>query len=180
VIPKDQFHLANFLPIGKGLASGSIQNGRIQTSVQLREIIMEPNIRKVQVLKHPNGKSPFWYLRWWEPTPDGTTWKERWKSTRTEVKKEADRKRRQLERELEAGKKSEGELLWEDFVKEFLEKHAARKPATTLDFYERALRIFSETSKPKKLSQVKLVTLEDFANTRLKKTLLADPPVTYV
>lgn len=132
---------------------------------------MDPNIRKIQVLKHPNGKSPFWYIRWWEPTADGSAWKERWKSTRTDVKKDAERIRRQLERELEAGKQSEVELLWEDFVKEFLEKHAARKPTTTLDFYERALRIFSETSKPKKLSQVKLVTLEDFANTRLTNGL---------
>lgn len=132
---------------------------------------MEPNVRKVQVLKLPNGKSPYWYLRWWEPCPDGTTWKERWKSTRTEVKKEADQKRRQLERELEAGKEFEGEILWEDFAKEFLEKHASRKPATTLDFYERALRIFSDTAKPKRLSQVKLVMLEDFANARLKEKL---------
>ena len=130
---------------------------------------MEPNVRKVQTLKHPNGKSPFWYLRWWEPTPDGTGWKERWKSTRTAVKKEAEQQRRQLERELEAGRKSESEILWDDFAKEFLEKHAARKPATTLDFYERALRMFSEVSKPKKLSSVKLVTLEDFANARLKE-----------
>lgn len=134
---------------------------------------MEPNVRKVQILKLPSGKSPFWYLRWWEPTPDGTGWKERWKSTRTDVKKEAERKRRQLERELEAGRKSESEILWDDFVKDFLEKHAARKPATTLDFYERALRMFSTISKPKKLSSVKLATLEDFANARLQEGVAA-------
>ena len=132
---------------------------------------MESNVRKVQILKHPNGKSPFWYLRWWEPTPDGTEWKERWKSTRTIVKKDAEGKRRQLERELEAGRKSESEILWDDFAKEFNEKHAARMPVTTLDFYERALRVFSETIKPKKLSSVKLINLEDFANARLKKGL---------
>lgn len=169
-------HLANFLPNGKGPASGSIpewpdSHARPTDERNRREKPMEPNIRKVQVLKHPNGKSPFWYLRWWEPTQDGSSWKERWRSTRTDVKKEADRKRRQLERELEAGKKSEGELQWDDFVNEFLEKHAARKPPTTLDFYERALRIFSETSKPKTLSQVKLITLEDFANARLESGL---------
>ena len=130
---------------------------------------MEPNVRKVQILKHPNGKSPFWYLRWWEPTPDGTEWKERWKSTRTIVKKDAEGKRRQLERELEAGRKSESEILWDDFAKDFLEKHAARKPATTLDFYERALRMFSAKTKVKKLTSVKLSTLEDFANARLKE-----------
>jgi integrase len=52
---------------------------------------------------------------------------------------------------------------------EFLENHAARKPATTLDFYMRALRMFSTTIKVKKLSTVKRITLEVFANARLKE-----------
>lgn len=130
---------------------------------------MTPNVRRVQILKHPSGKSPFWYLRWWEPTPDGSGWKERWKSTRSDVKKDAERQRRQLERELEAGRRSESEILWEDFVTEFLEKHAARKPEATWDFYDRSLRMFSTIAKPKKLSSVNLATLDDFANERLQE-----------
>jgi len=96
---------------------------------------MNSPVRKVEVLKAPNGKSPFWYLRWWEPTPNGSKWKERWRSTKTTVKKDADRQRRELERDLDAGRRAETELTWEGFVKDFLDKHAARKPATTLALY---------------------------------------------
>jgi integrase len=126
-------------------------------------------VRKVEVMKRPNGKSPYWYLRWWEPTPDGSKWKERWKSTKTTVKKDADRQRRKLERELDAGRRAEAEMTWEDFVKEFETKHAARKPATTLAMYKQCLKAFTETAKPKRLAKVTHGLLEDFANQRLKE-----------
>ena len=128
---------------------------------------MNSPVRKVEVLKAPNGKSPFWYLRWWEPTPDGSKWKERWKSTKTTVKKHADQQRRELERELDAGRRAEAELTWEDFVKDFLDKHAARKPATTLALYKFCLEKFGAVAKPKRLARVTHMTLEDFANKRL-------------
>ena len=130
-------------------------------------IVMNSPVRKVEVLKAPNGKSPFWYLRWWEPTPDGSKWKERWKSTKTTVKKDADRLRRELERELDAGRRAEAEMTWEDFVKDFLDKHAARKPATTLALYKFCLEKFGTVAKPKRLAKVTHATLEDFANKRL-------------
>jgi integrase len=130
---------------------------------------MAPRVRKVQVLKHPNGKSPNWYLRWWELTPDGTEWVEKWRSTRTNVKKKAEGQRRQLERELDAGRRAESEMAWEEFVELFLEKHAARKPATTLCVYRQCLNAFTEAVKPRKLAKVSHAVLEDFADRRLRE-----------
>jgi hypothetical protein len=80
-----------------------------------------PRLRSVQVLKHLNGKSPYWYLRWLEPKSPGTGWKERWKSTQTTIKKDAEGQRRKLERELEAGRKNDDDPNWEKFVKFFVE-----------------------------------------------------------
>lgn len=129
---------------------------------------MAPRVRKVQVLKHPNGKSPNWYLRWWELTPDGTKWVEKWRSTRTSVKKKAEGQRRELERELDDGKRAESETSWKEFVELFLEKHAARKPATTLSVYRQCLNAFTEAVKPKKLAKVSHAVLEDFVDNRLR------------
>jgi integrase len=128
---------------------------------------MDSPVRKVKILKAPNGKSPYWYLRWWEPTVDGSKWKERWKSTKTTVKKDADRQRRELERELDDGRRADAKMTWEDFVKEFETKHAARKPTTTLSMYKQCLKAFTETAKPKQLAKVTHGLLEDFANQRL-------------
>ncbi len=131
---------------------------------------MNSPVRKVEVLKAPNGKSPFCYLRWWELTPDGSKWKERWKSTKTTVKKDADRLRRERERQLDAGQRAEAEMTWEDFVQDFLDKHAARKPATTLALYKFCLGKFGAVAKPKRLAKVTHMTLEDFANKRLTQS----------
>ena len=136
---------------------------------------MAQRVRKVQVLKHPNGKSPNWYLRWWELTPDGTEWVEKWRTTRTSVKKNAERQRRELERELDAGKRAESDMTWEEFVELFLEKHAARKPSTTLCVYRQCLNAFTEVVKPKKLAKVGHAVLEDFADKRLR---LGNAPAT--
>ena len=129
---------------------------------------MERIVRTVQVLKHPNRRSPYWYLRWWEPTGDGK-WKEKWRSTRTKLKKDAERQRRQLERELDNGRQSNSEILWEDFCELFLQKHAAQKPKSTYGFYERGLRMLTRISKPKRLCDVDHGTLEDFASARSKE-----------
>lgn len=127
---------------------------------------MQQQVRSVQVLKLPSGKSPYWYLRWWEPTVDGNGWKERWRSTKTKIKKEAEQQRRQLEHELGCGRRSESDILWEDFCALFLQKHAKLKPKSTYDFYERSLRFFTTLSKPKRLRDVDHVVLEDFVNER--------------
>lgn len=127
---------------------------------------MQELIRKVSVLRHPNGKSPYWYLRWWEPTAGGQIWKEKWRSTRTRVKKEAEQQRRQLEHQLSIGHQAQGDINWEDFRSLFLRKHAALKPKTTYDFYERSLRLFGVISKQRRLRDVDHAVLEDFATER--------------
>jgi integrase len=119
-------------------------------------------------MKRPGGKSPYWYLRWWELTPDGSNWKERWRSTKTTVKKVADQQRRELERELDAGKRAEAEMSWPDFVKDFLGKHETRKPATTLALYKHCLEKFGQVGKPRRLAKITHTLLEDFAIKRLQ------------
>ena len=129
---------------------------------------MAQRVRKTQVLKHPNQKSPYWYVRYWELRPDGRTWREVWKSTKTTVKKDAEQIRRKIERELDAGRRYDADMPWVDFVKVFLEKHSARKAARTQDTYKLCLDTFTETAKPKRLSDVTLGMLEDYANARIE------------
>jgi integrase len=124
-------------------------------------------VRTVQVLKLPRGKSPNWYLRWWEPKPNGEGWKERWKSTKTIVKKDAERQRRRLERELEGGRKAHDDPPWEEFVELFLDVYGVRRPKTTMSLYEHCLNAFGKLAKPKRLSAVTRILIEDFANDRI-------------
>jgi len=130
---------------------------------------MDQQVRKVQILKHPNGKSPNWYLRWWELKANGRTWKEKWRSTRTQVKKEAEGQRRKLERELEAVRQAERNMTWGDFVEEFLDKHCSRKPATTKGLYRHSLNAFTRFGMPPVLERVDHGVLEDFADWRLNE-----------
>jgi hypothetical protein len=51
---------------------------------------MGTRVRKIQLLKHPNNRSPFWYVRYWELKLDGRTWREVWRSAKTTVKKDAE------------------------------------------------------------------------------------------
>jgi integrase len=129
---------------------------------------VQKRIRKVHVLRRPKAKSPFWYLRYWELQRDGKTWKERWRSTKTTVKKEAETLRRRLERELDEGKLQDEEMRWEDFSVEFLDKHAGRKAPTTQLAYRLCLEMVGKTVKPRYVSSVTTSLLEDFANARLK------------
>jgi integrase len=129
---------------------------------------MATPVRKVQLLKHPNNRSPFWYVRYWELRSDGRTWREVWRSTKTTVKKDAEAIRRKIERELDAGKRYDADMPWCEFVQEFLEKHAVRKSFRTHQTYQECLGLFTKTAKPKRLSDVTLALLEDFANARLK------------
>lgn len=128
---------------------------------------MGSSVRKVKLLKLPNGKSPFWYLRWWELAPDGTTWTEKWQSTKTTVRKTAEQKRRNLERELDDGRYADSEMTWAEFVTAFLEKHASRKPLSTQSAYKHCLNAFTQFGKPKLLRNVTHALLEDFATNRL-------------
>lgn len=128
---------------------------------------MSQRVRKIQILKHPNQKSPYWYVRYWELRPDGRTWREVWKSTKTTVKKEAEQIRRKIERELDAGRRYDADMPWVDFVQEFLEKHTSRKADRTQDTYKLCLDTFTETAKPKRLSDIGLGMLEDYANARI-------------
>jgi integrase len=130
---------------------------------------MPPKVRKVQVLKRPGNKSPYWYVRYWELQADGKHWKEKWRSTKKTVKKEAELIRRQIERELDAGENSCKDLTWDEFVLEFLEKHASRKAVTTQGAYADCLAIFGRTAKPRQLSAINIGMLEDFANNRLEE-----------
>jgi integrase len=148
----------------RGVEGANSQRG----AVGFVRIAMDSPVRKVEVLKRPGGKSPYWYLRWWELTPDGSKWKEKWRSTKTTVKKEANQQRRQLERELDAGRRAEAEMNWADFVKDFLDKHVSRKPASTLALYKHCLDKFGTVAKPRRLAKVTHAMLEDFAITRLK------------
>ncbi len=120
------------------------------------------------MIKLAKGKSPNWYLRWWEPKPSGQGWKERLKSTRTTVKKEADRQRRQLERELEGGRNAHDDPSWDEFVQFFIDTYGARRPTTTMSLYEHCLRAFGELAQPKRLSAVDRALIEDYANDRLR------------
>ena len=60
-------------------------------------------------------------------------------------------------------------MTWEEFVKDFLDKHAVRKPATTMALYKFCLEKFGEVVKPKRLAKVTHTLLEDFVNKRLQK-----------
>lgn len=126
------------------------------------------SVRAVQVLKHPNGRSPYWYLRWWQPKPNAGGWKEKWKSTKTTVKKDAERQRRQLERELEGGLKECDDPPWDHFVEFFIDTYGVRRPKTTMSLYGHCLNAFSNLAKPKRLSAVTRIVIEDFANERLR------------
>lgn len=106
--------------------------------------------------------------RWWELKADGCTWKERWKSTCTTVKKEAEKQRRRLAQELDQGRRAESEMTWAEFVEDFLKKHATRKPASTRAVYRQCLNAFTDIAKPKSLARVTHATLEDFATERLE------------
>ena len=129
---------------------------------------MVPKVRSVKILKLPGKKSPYWYLRWWEYSEHSKAWKEKWKSTGTTVKKEAEAERRLLERNLEDGKRHESEMPWDDFVHLFMEKHVSRKPPSTQKTYQRCLNAFSKIGQPRNLAAVSHALLEDYATQRLK------------
>lgn len=128
---------------------------------------MRSRIRKVELLKHPNGKSPYWYLRWWELKPDGKAWREVWKSSKTTVKREAEEQRRRVEQELDQGRRPDADMPWEDFKAEFLDKHVSRKGSHSVIAYRQCLKLFTDAVKPTRLGDVTLAILEDYCNARL-------------
>lgn len=134
---------------------------------------MADGIRKVEILLHPNGKSPFFYVRYWIPRPGKKGWQEKWKSTRTTVRREAEAFRRKIERELGDGKRLSIEMPWTEFVEEFIRAHSPRKPRTTIMAYRMCLNAFTKTANPKNLGAVDVAMLEDFANARLDDKIAA-------
>ena len=129
---------------------------------------MSKQIRRVQVLKRPGGRSPNWYLRYFVPKAGGG-WKETWKSARTPVKREAEARRRDLERELEAGLTARDELSWAGFCVLFLTLHAARRRAETVRAYRTAFDAYERLMLPKSPADVTVRTLEEFVVKRLEQ-----------
>ncbi len=128
---------------------------------------MNSKFQKVSLLKRPNSRTQFWYLRWFEETPEGV--KERWKSTRKVLKREAEVLRSQLERELEeGGGRSQRSLTWKQFQEDFLESHTRRKPGSTLKTYRTSLEVFGKLANVRQVSEVDFGCLEDFVKSRLK------------
>ncbi|TWT98200.1 Tyrosine recombinase XerC [Botrimarina colliarenosi] len=130
---------------------------------------MSKIIRSVQVIKRPGNKSPNWYLRYFEFDPITGKQRERWKSTRTTVRKRADALRRDLEHELSREDASSSSTKWADFKREFFEKQGVRKPATTIAFYTNCLRVFERVAKPTTIQAITPPVIEDFADARLKE-----------
>lgn len=126
---------------------------------------MSHQVRSVELLRR--NQSPYWYLRWWEPKPDGG-WKEKWQSTKQKRKRDAEKQRRQLERKLEGGKNAAEAMTWEEFTKEFLETHAARKAPLTCQAFRESLAIFGKMARPRCLAAIDVGLLEAFANRRLE------------
>ena len=129
---------------------------------------MSAKTRKVQVLQHPNGKSKNWYVRYWVLKPDGAGWREVWKSTRTNIKREAEEVRRRIERELDDGKKFDDRMTWDDFVMEHMVTHRPKMRPDTLTAYEMSFKAFGRYAKPRTLADIDIRMLERFVNARLK------------
>ncbi len=125
---------------------------------------MRVRVRKPQVRKR--GGSPFWYVRYWELKPNGK-WREVWRSSGSLRKADAEKLRREIERQLEAGRRPDADMPWDAFVTEFLTKHVVRKTAETKALYERCLRFFSAAARPRRLGDVTVAMLEDYGNARL-------------
>ena len=60
-------------------------------------------------------------------------------------------------------------MTWAELVDLFLEKHAARKPATTLGLYRHSLAVFTKFGMPPKLDKIDYSVLEDFVDWRLNE-----------
>jgi integrase len=133
---------------------------------------MSEHIRKVELRKRTGGKSPYWYVRWFEPKPDGG-WKERWESTKTTIRREADKIRRQKEHELSLGKVWQEEMSWAELVKDFLERQAVRMRPTTHGAYEMSLKSFTKFYEHFPIRKIKEATLEDFTAKRLGEKVSA-------
>lgn len=134
---------------------------------------MRLRIRKVEVLRVLD-RSPYWYVRWYELKSDGKTWCERWQSSKSSRKADAEKLRRKIERELDAGKRIDADAPWQDVQQEFLEKHAAHKRPATYCGYDKSFKIFERTAKPKTIGQVTVGMLEDFRTARLKQPVAAE------
>ena len=127
---------------------------------------MSDRVRKVQILKHPNGKSPNWYLRFWVPKSGGG-WKQVWKSTGTPVKREAEAKRREKERELEGGLAAADDPPWDRFTADYIAFQADRRRAGTVRAYRTAFDAYDRLMRPKTVSDVTVQALSTFVRKRL-------------
>lgn len=128
--------------------------------------------RKIQVIKRPDDRSPNWYLRYWEPDPAGGKLRERWKSMGTTVRKVAEQRRRELERQLEATENPPTRgVSWEEFTATYNRLQLSRKPLTTAHAYRSSLETFAAVAQPQELAAVNVASIEDFADQRLRQGL---------
>ena len=125
-------------------------------------------IRRVQVIKRPGGRSPNWYLRYWETDPISGETKEKWRSTGTSVRKRADQQRRSLERHLES-EATTAATTWSDFKRLYVDLQASKKPPKTVDSYRSSLEIFERVARPSTLQSITSSAIEDFADARLRE-----------
>jgi integrase/recombinase XerC len=129
---------------------------------------MSQPVRRILVLKRPGGRSPNWYLRYWEPDPTTGKQRERWRSTGTTVRKHAEHQRRELERQLETAKPVSLRATWQTFRNTYLAMQASRKPPSTVAAYRSSLEIFGRVMATPDPALISPALLEDFADKRLR------------
>lgn len=138
-----------------------------------RSFLLPTTSRRIQVFKRPGARSPYWYLRYWEIDAQTGQPTQRWKSTGTTVRKQAEQQRRELERlfeqRLEQPSGPSNDATWDAFEQSFLAYQQALKPPATVELYTIALRIFRRTACPRALSNVTRAVLEDFTIARLRQ-----------
>lgn len=128
---------------------------------------MSQPTRRIQVIKRPGGRSPNWYLRYWEPDQRTGKNRERWKSTGTTVRKRAEQQRRDLERRLEAPTPHDSRTQWSAFRDTYLEIQAAKKSPATVESYRKSLNIFGDAMGLPDIASITVAGIEDFAKKRL-------------
>jgi integrase len=137
--------------------------------------------RRIQVFKRSGARSPYWYLRYWEIDAQTGQPTQRWKSTGTTVRKQADQQRRELELLFAQQAASSSYPLqeqpvgmdWKPFEHAFLEYQRATKPPATIELYEIALRHFRQVAQPRRLVSIDSAMVEDFAIGRLRQGVSA-------
>jgi hypothetical protein len=116
----------------------------LSPSPNSRSFVLPITSRRIQVFKRPGARSPYWYLRYWEIDAQTGQPTQRWKSTGTTIRKQADQQRRELE--LLFAQQAASSFYpvqeqpvgtdWKPFEHAFLEYQRATKPPATIELYE--------------------------------------------